>query len=223
MNRILLLFLVFANLLIPVCLPKASAQTEPNSIIFDDRNLIEGYMNKYHEEPKDVLLAMIRDNALTPYRRAAAVRVFKEKFSQNIFGREKRIVEKALLRRLNRSDSPFVQVEIMHTLCLMDRYKFFNSMVPDLIHKLDHYNRTVNEFAHESLRDIIERGTSRAREARVVFNVIRKNLYLNRDHLQGLKEAGPRLKLKFNILRWSIKILGTEELKHLPPEMISLL
>ena len=94
----------------------------------------------------------------TPDIWAAAVRVFRQKYAADIVSREKIIVEKILLRRLDRTDSAFVQVEIMHTLIIMDRYRYFNSMVPILIQKLDHYNNAVNEVAYAGLNDIIETG-----------------------------------------------------------------
>ncbi len=191
--------------------------------IFDDKMLLEGYSKNYNEEPLDILLAMIQDETLSPYKTAAAVRVFKQNFSQEIFAREKGKTEKVLLRRLNRTDSPFVQVEIMHTLLRMDRYKYFKSMVPTLIQKLEHYNTTVNDLAYTALTDIIEKNTKRSREARIVFNTLRKILFLSRRRLTQVKNPDQRLKNKLELLRWSMKILGTEEIKRLPKEVINLL
>ena len=122
-----------------------------------------------------------------------------------------------------RTDSPFVQIEIMHTLCIMDRYRYFKPMIIDLIRKLDHYNRTVNDMAYDSIDQIIKMGNDRPREARIVFNTLRKMLFLSRKRLQGTKEPNQKLRHQLDILRWSIKILGTEELKRLPPEVINLL
>ena len=191
--------------------------------IFDDKLFLNGYADKYASEPKEVLLAMIKDETLNPFKMAAAVRVFKEKHSREVFSREKRIIEKTLIRRLNRTHSPFVQVEIMHTLCRMDRYKYFKSMIPPLIQKLDHYNSTVNELSYAGLNDIIETGNNRSREARIVFNTLRKILFLSRKRLENVTEPGERLKQKLKILRWSIKVLGSQELKKLPKEVINLL
>lgn len=191
--------------------------------IFDDNMLLDGYAQKYSTEPKEILMAMIKDDTLSAYKSAAAVRVFKEHFSQEILSPEKGVVEKILIRRLNHTDSTFVQVEIMHTLCLMDRYKYFNSMVPALIQKLDHYNQTVNELAYTSLNNIIVIGHNRPREASLVFNTLRKNLFLSRKRLSSIKEPGPQLKRKLELLRWSIKVLGSQELKRLPREVINLL
>lgn len=191
--------------------------------IFDDKLLLEGYTEKYFEEPKEILIAMIKDKNLSAYKSAAAIRVFKEKYSQEVFSKEKRLMEKTLIHRLNRTNSIFVQIEIMHTLCKIDRYKYFKSMVPSLINKLDHYNKTVNEMAYDSLNDIIEEGNHRAREARVVFNILRKNFFIHRKKLKDIKEPGPKLKQKLELLRWSIKILGSQEIRKLPKEVINLL
>lgn len=191
--------------------------------IFDDNMLLDGYAQKFSTEPKEILVAMIKDDTLSSYKSAAAVRVFKERFSREVFPPEKAAIEKALIRRLNHTDSTFVQVEIMHTLSLMDRYKYFNSMIPALIQKLDHYNATVNEMAYASLNNIIELGHNRPREASVVFNTLRKTLFLSRKRLSSTKEPGPQLKRKLELLRWSIKVLGSQELKRLPREVINLL
>ena len=108
--------------------------------IFDDKMLLDGYRKKFNNLSKDITLEMIKDDSLPSYKMAAAVRTFKERFSHEIVAREKIFLEKILLRRLNRSDSAFVQVEVMDTLCRMDRYRYFEAMVPVLIQKLDHYN-----------------------------------------------------------------------------------
>ncbi len=134
--------------------------------IFDDKMLLEGYAQKYKDQPLEIILEMIKDDTLTPYRSAAAVRVLKTKYSADLVSRNKTSVIRILLRRLNRTDSPFVQVEIMHTLVLLDRYRYFESMVPALIQKLDHYNSTVNEMAYTALDDIVKVGNNRAREAK---------------------------------------------------------
>ncbi len=103
--------------------------------IFDDKALLAGYAQKYADESRDILLAMIADDSLGTYKCAAAVRVFKEKYANQVLSREKANIIRILIRRLNRSDSPFVQVEIMHTLVVLDRYQYFESMVPALILK----------------------------------------------------------------------------------------
>ncbi len=195
----------------------------PDTAIFDDKMLLDGYAKKYNALTKEILLLMIQDDTLTSYKIAAAVRVFKEKFSREVVARDKIIFEKFLLRRLNLSDSPFVQVEIRHTLCRLDRYKYFKAMVPALIQKLDHYNSTVNEIAFNSLVDITENGNSRAREARIVFNTLRKVLFLSRKRLATTSEPDTKLTQKLKLLRWSIKVLGTQEINKLPKEVIHLL
>jgi len=191
--------------------------------IFDDKLLLEGYTEKYKSEPREVLLAMVKDETLNPIKMAAAVRVLKDYHSHEIFSREKIIITKILLRRLNRTDSPFVEIEIRHTLCRMDRYKFFKSMVPALILKLEHYNTTVNELAFHALQDIIGERNTRAREARIVFNTLRKMLFLSRRRLAKINEPSEKLKRKLILLRWSIKVLGKQELRRLPKEVINLL
>ena len=214
-------FSTFLTLLLVVLVAASGfAQTQP---IFDDHLLLNGYAEKYANEPKHILLAMIQDESLTAYKMAAAVRVFREKFATEVLSREKKTFEKALLRRLNRAEAPFVEVEIMHTLCTLDRYRYFKSMVPALIQKLDHYNETVNDLAYKALDEIVKTGNNRAREARLVFNTLRKVLFLSRKRLETTTEPSPKLKRKLDLLRWSIKILGTEELKRLPKEVIHLL
>lgn len=191
--------------------------------IFDDQMLLNGYTKKYSSLSKEILLEMIKDDTLTPYRSAAAIKVFKEKFSGEVVSPERKSIEKILLRRLHRTDSPFIQIEIMHTLCLMDRFSYFKSMVPALIQKLDHYNAAVNEIAFANLNQLVEAGSSRPREARIVFNTLRKILFLSRKRLGAMKELDPKLARKLKLLRWSIKALGNQELKKLPKEVINLL
>ncbi len=111
-------------ILLLVCFCRVSwAQTLPiegaelgSGAIFDDRALINGYTDKFAEENQDVLLAMIEDDSLGSYKCAAAIRVFKQKYGNEILSAEKSGIIKLLLRRMNRTDSPFVQVEIFHTL-----------------------------------------------------------------------------------------------------------
>lgn len=191
--------------------------------IFDDKQLLDGYAQKYADLSKDVILEMIMDDTLNPYQTAAAVRVFKEHYSGEVVSREKIRGERILVRRLKLTDSPFVEVEIMHTLCLMDRYHYFESMVPALIQKLNHYNAAVNEIAFNSLNDIIGANNKRAREARIVYNTIRKMLFLSRNRLVNVTEPDEKLARKLKLLRWSIKVLGRQELNRLPVEVINLL
>ena len=89
--------------------------------IFDDNLLLEGYAQRYRQLPKEVILAMIKDDTLDPYKTAAAVRVFRENYGDEVVSREKHSVEKVLIRRLKLTGSPFTEVEIMHTLCRLDR------------------------------------------------------------------------------------------------------
>lgn len=199
-----------------------SSQEKPFPI-FDDRMLLDGYAQKFSDLSKEILLEMIKDDTLTAYVAAAAVRVFKEKYSAEVVSKEKNRVAKILIYRFNRDNSPFVAVEIMHTLCLLDRYQYFASMVPGLIQKLEHYNTTVNEMAYNSLDDIIKKGNDRPREARIIFNTLRKILFLSRKRLAGITDPGIKLSYKLKILRWSIKVLGNQELKKLPKEVINLL
>ena len=191
--------------------------------IFDDNMLLDGYAKKYAGESKDILIEMIKDDTLTSYKSAAAVRVLRDRFGAEIFSPEKEMIEKYLIHRLNRTDSTFVQVEVIHTLCLIDRYKYFKSMVPILIQKLDHYNSAVNEMAYAALLHILDVGHNRPREAMTVFNTLRKVLFLSRKRLSSTETPGPKLKQKLELLRWSIKVLGSQELKKLPREVINLL
>jgi len=216
-------------LLIIFCITSNTTYAQTNGsansthTIFDDQVLLDGYTKKYSDFSKEILLAMIKDDTLTPYRSAAAVRVFQERFSREIVSREKKSIEKILLRRLHRTTSPFVQVEIMYALCQIDRYRYFKSMAPALTQKLNHYNTAVNENAFKSLNQLIETGSNRPREARIVFNTLRKMLFLSRKRLAKVKEPDPQLTKKLKLLRWSIKVLGNQELKKLPKEVINLL
>jgi len=190
--------------------------------IFDDRALLEGYTQKYVGESKDILLAMIADDSLGAYKCTSAVRVFKEQYAKQILSNEKANILKVLIRRLNRSDSPFVQVEIMHTLVLLDRYQYFESMVPALIQKMDHYNPVVSTMAYDDLLEITK-DSLYPREARIVFNTLRKVFFLSRNRLQNITTPNQKMQQKIQLLRWSVRILGTQELKRLPSEVINLL
>ncbi|MCB9757425.1 MAG: hypothetical protein H6753_03260 [Candidatus Omnitrophica bacterium] len=191
--------------------------------VFDDAQILDGYTKEYSDEPKEAIVGRINDDAINFYQVTAAIRVFKQKYSKTTVGREKLVIEQDLTRRINRTNSPFVEVEIMHTLCLLDRYKYFDAMVPALILKLDHYNLTINEIAETALNDIIATGKNSSRDARIIFNTLRKVLFLSRNTLKNITTPDQRLERKLKILRWSIKILGSEELKRLPKEVLHLL
>ena len=190
--------------------------------IFDDKALLQGYTQKYADESRDILLAMIADNSLGEYKCTAAVRVFKQKYANEVLSREKPNVLRILIRRLNRSDSPFVQVEIMHALIVLDRYQYFESMVPALIQKMDHYNPVVRNMAYEDLL-AITKDSLYPREARIVFETLRKIFFLSRNRLRNITTPDEKLRQKLDLLRWAIRILGTQELKRLPSEVINLL
>jgi hypothetical protein len=205
----------------PVEVPIESVLT--NGTVFDDTLLLEGFTKRYMEESADTLFAIIQDETLDDIKVAAAVKAFRNKYALKIFSREKESAESILLRQFNRSDSAFISVEIMHTLCLMDRYKYFNAFIPQLMQKLDHYNSTINASAYKAISEIIEKGNNRAREARIVFNSLRKTLFLSRRRLAQVTKPDERLAQKLTILKWSIKVLGSQELKRLPKEVLNLL
>lgn len=219
-KKIFFLLIFSAGWIFPAYSAQPHQHTSP---IFDDKSLLDGYTKRYEEKSQDVLIAMIRDDALESYKTAAAVRAFYKKFGQLVFSTEKRRIERWLIRRLARTDSIFVEIEIMHALCMMDRYKYFNSMMPNLLRRLDHYNPAANELAYQYINAIIRSGQNRAREARVIFNNLRRILFLSRRDLQGITEPDDRLKQKLDLLRWAIKILGTSELRRLPSEVLHLL
>ncbi len=218
------IFIIFVLSAVCLVAPQAYGQEDiSEQPIFDDQQLLGGYAQKYADLSKDVILEMIMDDTLNSYQIAAAVRVFKERYSGEVVSKEKSRGERILVRRLKLTDSPFVEVEIMHTLCLMDRYRYFQSMVPALIQKLNHYNAAVNEIAFSSLNDIIGTNNKRGREARIVFNTIRKMLFLSRNRLVNVTEPDEKLARKLKLLRWAIKVLGRQELNRLPSEVINLL
>ena len=222
------LFLLFALSLL--AMPSAFAQQKEDidqadiasGAIFDDKALLDGYAEKYADEPQEILLAMISDDSLGAYKCAAAVKVFKEKDAPDVLAKAKPGIIHVLIRRLNRSDSPFVQVEIMHTLVVLDRYQYFESMVQALIQKMDHYNPVVSDMAYEDVMAIVQ-DSLYTREARIVFDTLRKILFLSRNRLQNITTPDENLAHKLDLLRWSVKILGTQELKRLPSEVINLL
>lgn len=207
----------------PLTQPSADIDTVERSAIFDDNALIEGYTQRYHDLSLDVILEMIKDETLSPYQTSAAIRVLSQKYIADIVSREKINVEKILLRRLNRTDSPYIQVEAMSALCNIDRYRYFAAMIPALIQKLNHYNKTVREITFVNINDIIKKGNNRPREARTVFNTLRKILFLERRRLAATKTPDLKLEQKLKLVRWAIKVLGSQELQKLPKEVISLL
>ncbi|NLE64346.1 MAG: hypothetical protein GX606_00280 [Elusimicrobia bacterium] len=191
--------------------------------IFDDRIMIRGYALKIATASKGFLLAMINDDAAPAYRKAAAVCVLRERFADQIVAKEKILVERFLLRQLERAASPFVQIEIMHTILILDRYRYFDTMVPAIIRKMDHYEKSVSEQAYQAVQSVNQAGNNRSREARIVFNTLRKMFFLTRKKLPHASPDDVQLKRKLELLRWSIKILGTQELERLPQEVINLL
>ena len=197
--------------------------SDMNGTIFDDTLLLEGFTERYKEESQDTLLAMIQDETIDDIKVAAAVRAFRLRYGLEIFSREKELAEHVLLRQLNRSESAFIDMEIMHTLTLMDRYQYFNAFVPRIIQKLDHYNDTISESAYQATMEIIQKGNNRALEARIVFNTLRKILFLSRKRLAQVETPNARLSQKLTILKWSIKVLGSQEIKRLPKEVLNLL
>ena len=190
--------------------------------IFDDKALLEGYTQRYKDEPRDILLAMVADDSLGAYKCTAAVQVFTKKYANEVLSKEKGKIIRILIRRLNRSDSPFVQVEFMNALIVLDRYQYFVGMVPTLIQKMDHYNRVVSTMAYEDLLDITK-DSFYPREARIVLETLRKVFFLSLNRLKNITTPNENLRQKLDLLRWSIKILGTQELKRLPSEVINLL
>jgi len=190
--------------------------------IFDDKALLDGYAQKYADQSRDILLAMIADDSLGEYKCTAAVRVFKENFANEVLSNEKQNIIKILTHRLYRSDSPFVQVEIMQTLIVLDRFAYFESMMPALIQKMDHYNPVVSIMAYDAIVNITK-DSLYPREARIVFETLRKMFFLSRNILQNITTPDQKLRQKLDLLRWSIRILGTQELKRLPSEVINLL
>ena len=196
---------------------------DDNYPIFNDKLLIEGYAGKLAATSKDAILAMINDDTLVAYRKAAAVRVFRTRFAPQIVTRERAIVERAFLRQLELATSIYVQIELMNCLVTLDRYRYFEPMVPSLIQKIDHYDATASDMAYKSLLDINDSGTQRAREARIEFNTLRKIFFLMRKKLEAADPADIRIKNKIDLLKWSVKVLGTDELKNLPKEVINLM
>ena len=195
----------------------------PSDSSFDDKILLNGYIKKFQNATKENLLAAVADESVSPYRAAAAVFVLTQDYLSEVVTGEKNLIERLLLRRLNHTESAFVEVELMNALVVLDRYKYFKVMVPALIKKLDHYNQAVGDYAFEHLTSITESGTNKAREARIVLNTLRKIFFLMRNRLPQVKEPSPKLKQKLSLLRWAIKVLGMQTLDQLPPEVVRLL
>ena len=191
--------------------------------IFDDKVLFQGYVDKYKDKPRDVIVAMMNDSTIGTFKLAAAIRIFSIDFADQTVGTEKNFSEKTLLRILSHENSPYVQTESMNALIALDRYKYFKIMVPRLIEKLDHYEDAVVDIAYDDLSMIITKSTARTREARIIFNTLRKILFLSRKKLEFIEEPDEKLQKKLDLLFWCIKVLGTQELKQLPPEVIRLL
>lgn len=224
----LLLFLCLSGQVVPMVYADEEAPVSIDDVvnqhtIFDDKMLLNGYAAKYQEESLSVLMAMIQDEGLMSYKVASAIKVLREEYGDQLVGRDLKIAIQHLWRRLHRSDSAFVQVEAMLALLKLDRYRYFGSLMPALIQKIDHYNRTVNEMAFKGAKEVLDENGTRAREARIVFNLLRKMMFLSRNRLKTIDEPSQRLQYKLTLLRWSIKVLGTEELKRLPDEVIGLL
>lgn len=203
--------------------PEDKTEDLPPEGYFNDQLMINGYAQKYEDRPLSVIFAMLRDDTLSPIKTAAATLVLREVYSDQLFKEDKILAEKILWRRLNRTESSFVQVEAMHTLCRLNRYQYFKPLVPALILKMEHYDPTVKEMAARAILDIIDHGKDTAWEARIVFQTQRKVFFLNRNKLAEAARQDPIFKEKIKILKWTIKILGSEELKALPKELIPLL
>ncbi|MBF0478906.1 MAG: hypothetical protein HQL26_05450 [Candidatus Omnitrophica bacterium] len=207
----------------------SSAADQPAAVsavhdyLLDDRQQIDEYTDKFKQIPKDILLEMVKDETLNPLRMTATMSIINQQYVKEMVQSERIQYERALLRMLSRTDSSFVQVESMYGLCVADRYEYFDSMVPALIQKLNHYNTGVNLLAYENLDQLLLDGQNRQREARIVFNTIRKILFLSRRKLESMSTPEPKLDRQLKILRWSIKVLGNQELQRLPREVIHLL
>jgi len=219
----LLIIFLLTTLFSPT-LPAALAQEDlTRQAIFDDKLVIDGYTNRYKNESLNFILAMIRDDTIDPRKTTAAIRILREKYIKDLIRRDKIVAEKTLLRRLNKTDSAFVQVETMHALCLLDRFQFFKTMTPELLLKIDYYDPAVSELAAAAVNDIIAKGNDKAWEARIVLNTLRKVFFLSRKKLNKTEADRPATKEKIKILRWSIKVLGSQEIRTLPAEVIPLL
>ena len=218
-NKYLLLILLL--LIMPY---EALAQRQMKSLnIFDDRMHLKGLVDKYKDVPKEILLEMIKDETLTDFKTAAAINIFKNRYAEEVVTKEKKRAERILSRKIKNTRSPFVQVEAMAALIRIDRYKYFKPLIPAMISKLNHYNEVVYTLSFDNLSFLIENENTRAREAKIIFNTLRKMLFLSRNHLGNTSEIQTQLANKLTLLRWSIKTLGNESLKKLPKEILNLL
>jgi hypothetical protein len=224
--KTLITFIIFLNFF-PISSYAARGEGAPTSeleeAMFDDKVIFKGYVDKYKDKTKEVIVAMINDTTVGSFKLAAAIHILADKFADDAVGAEKNFFEKTLLRILSREISPFIQTETMSALVALDRYKYFKIMVPRLIEKLDHYNDAVVDVAYDDLTALIAKSTARTREARIIFNTLRKILFLSRKKLEYVQEPDEKLQKKLDLLFWSIKVLGTQELKQLPSEVIRLL
>jgi hypothetical protein len=222
-NRVLLAVCLILALVPARSFAEDAASAQVVTDIFDDKALIDGYSAKLANASKDLLLAMINDDELNVHKKTAAVIVFRDKFAAQTVSKEKIIVERVFLRQLQKVNSVYFQIVIMRTLVIIDRYKYFDSMVPLLIQKMDHYDPYVNELAYSALEDINSVGSQRPREARIILNTLRKIFFLSRKKIAKEDVSEPKLRNKLQLLRWAIKVLGVDELKTLPSEVIGLM
>lgn len=224
-NILLLLVIFFTGMTSVVCAQSddSGRMASLEEAMFDDKVLFNGYVSKYKDKSKDVIVAMMNDSTVGGFKLAAALRIFRDDYADQTVSAEKNLLEKTLLRILAHDDTPFVQTETMSALVALDRYKYFRIYVPKIIEKLDHYNDAVVDVAYEDLTFIIYKSTARTREARIIFNTLRKILFLSRKKLEYIQEPDEKLQKKLDLLFWTIKVLGTQELKQLPSEVIRLL
>jgi hypothetical protein len=218
----ILIFLTFSSS-VHAATSSSNPQGSLEEAIFDDKVLFQGYVDKYKDKPRDVIVAMMNDSTIGTFKLAAAIRIFSADFADQTVTTEKNFSEKTLLRILGHENSPYVQTESMSALIALDRYKYFKIMVPRLIEKLDHYDDAVVDIAYDDLSMLITKSTARTREARIIFNTLRKILFLSRKKLEYIEEPDEKLQKKLDLLFWCIKVLGTQELKQLPSEVIRLL
>ena len=86
----------------------------------------------------------------------------------------------------------------MHSLVVLDRYRYFDAMVPALIQKMDHYDDAVSNLAYKIIVSTNEQGNQRSREARIIFNTLRKIFFLTRKKLGDSAATDPRLRDKLD-------------------------
>ena len=136
MKKILLAVIILHSL----CAFHAWAEAEttdatfsPSDTMFDDKILLDRYITKYHGASKEMLYAMNNVDTLTPYKSTAAICVLTKNFVNDAIAKARNFIEKLILHRLNHTDSAFIEVESMYALVVLDRYKYFKIMVPNLI------------------------------------------------------------------------------------------